>query len=306
MSFNLETHKGLSLERVQTLCLVAAKGGIMKAASGNPNRQSLFSRQIKELESALGVQLLNRGQTPRCLTADGERVERAAREFLAQLRDVSSTAGEGRVEFTVGAGESIIQWLLIPRLRSLLLSSRFSVVFRNLPSRAIVDQLLSQRLDVGVVRQSALRGALVSRSLGTLGMKAAISKRQLPSLAKKQSLSWGDAAAHPWVILEGDGDFRTTVLAQAQAHGIAPDIAAQCTSYGQVMDALRAGPMIGFLPDFLFDAAREDIIPLAFEAVSAHKREMALAWHPAAMKRRPEIEELINAILPKQRRAARS
>jgi DNA-binding transcriptional LysR family regulator len=297
MSFNLDAIKGLSIERLQTLCLVAEKGGITKAAQSNPNRQSLFSRQIKELETALGVVLINRGQTPRCLTAEGERLERAAREFLRQLCDLSSSASDRRIEITVGAGESVIQWLLIPRLKALFSTQEICLTFRNLPSRGIVDQLLSQRLDLGVVRKSALRGSLASRGLGTLGMKAAVSKRQLSSMAKKKSLSWKEIIAHPWVILEGDGDFRSAVLEQAEAQGLQPDVAAQCTSYGQVIDALRTAPLIGFLPDYLFPSVPEDIVPLAFEAVAALKRDMVIARHPTVLKTRPEVAGVIEEII---------
>ncbi len=297
MSFNLDAIKGLSIERLQTLCLVAEKGGITKASHGNPNRQSLFSRQIKELETALGVVLINRGQTPRCLTAEGERLERAAREFLRQLCDLSSSASDRRIEITVGAGESVIQWLLIPRLKALFSAQEICLTFRNLPSRGIVDQLLSQRLDLGVVRKSALRGSLVSRGLGTLGMKAAVSKRQLSSMAKKKSLSWREVIGNPWVILEGDGDFRTAVLEQAEAQGLRPDVAAQCTSFGQVIDALRAAPLIGFLPDYLFPSVPEEIVPLAFEPVAALKRDMVIAWHPTVLKTRPEVARVIEEII---------
>jgi DNA-binding transcriptional LysR family regulator len=302
MSFNLDAIKGLSIERLQTLCLVAEKGGITKAAQGNPNRQSLFSRQIKELETALGVVLVNRGQTPRCLTAEGERLERAAREFLRQLCDLSSAASDRRIEITVGAGESVIQWLLIPRLKALFGAQEICLTFRNLPSRGIVDQLISQRLDLGVVRKSALRGSLSSRGLVTLGMKASVSGRQLSSMAKKKSLSWKEVTAHPWVILEGDGDFRTAVLEQAEAQGLRPDVAAQCTSYGQVVDAMRAAPLIGFLPDYLFPAVPDDIVPLAFDAVAALKREMVIAWHPSVLKTRPEVANVIEEIAGTRKR----
>lgn len=300
MSLQIEMLKGLSLERLQTLCLVAVKGGIMKAAGGNPNRQSLFSRQIKELETALGVQLLNRGQTPRCLTAEGERVERAAREFLQRLGDLSASVSERRIEISVGAGESVIHGLLIPRLKGLVLPRHLSVTFRNLPSRGIVDQLLSQRLDVGVVRKSALRGSLASRSLGILAMKAAASRKHLSALGRKAELSWKDITNHPWVILEGDGDFRSAVLEQAEAQGLRPDIAIQCTSYGQIIDVLRSGPFIGFLPDFLFGSAHEEVAPLAFGPVATLKREMVIAWHPSALTRRPEIDRIIEAVLAKK------
>ena len=46
---------GLTLERLHSFLMVAEAGGVTKAAGGDPNRQSLFSRQIKELEEFFGV-----------------------------------------------------------------------------------------------------------------------------------------------------------------------------------------------------------------------------------------------------------
>lgn len=297
MSFNLDTLKGLSIDRLQTLCLVAEKGGITKAAKGNPNRQSLYSRQIKELETALGASLINRGQTPRCLTAQGEKLERAAREFLRQIRDLSSSGPEQRMEITIGAGESVIHGLLLPRLKDLALSDRrLCLTFRNLTSRGIVDQLLADRVDLGVVRKSALRGSLSSRSLGRLGIKPAASKRLGAALARKPSLEWKDLAGHPWVILEGDGELRLFLLSMAAEAGVTPDIAMQFTSYGQIMDVISSSPVIGFLPEFLFSAQRPQILALNFTGTSTLGREMVIAWHPAAVARRPVISQIIDAI----------
>jgi DNA-binding transcriptional LysR family regulator len=50
--------KGLSLDRLETLSQVLAGGGISRAAGGDANRQSQFSRQIAELEGWFGVALV--------------------------------------------------------------------------------------------------------------------------------------------------------------------------------------------------------------------------------------------------------
>ena len=45
--------RGLSLDRLQTLCEIADKGSIGEATKGNTNRQTQFSRQVGELEKFL-------------------------------------------------------------------------------------------------------------------------------------------------------------------------------------------------------------------------------------------------------------
>jgi DNA-binding transcriptional LysR family regulator len=75
----------------------------------------------------------------------------------------------------------------------------------------------------------------------------------------------------------------------------------RCSEAGQVIDALRAAPLIGFLPDYLFPAAPDDIVPVAFDSVASLKREMVIAWHPATVRRRPIIAQIIDAIAAARR-----
>jgi len=70
---NLFTQSGLSLERLKTFREIVAAGGITAAAGDDSNRQSQFSRQLKELERYFGVELLKRGHGPVTLTDAGQR-----------------------------------------------------------------------------------------------------------------------------------------------------------------------------------------------------------------------------------------
>lgn len=51
---------GLSLDRLRALLEVGAAGSIVKAAGGDPVRQSQYSRQIKELEDFFQTKLVER------------------------------------------------------------------------------------------------------------------------------------------------------------------------------------------------------------------------------------------------------
>ena len=66
--------RGLSLDRLQTFAKVAAAKGVLKAAGGDAVTQSMYSRQIKELESFFGAQLMNRSSGGVALTAAGEEL----------------------------------------------------------------------------------------------------------------------------------------------------------------------------------------------------------------------------------------
>ena len=58
---HLFANSGLSLERLRTFREIVTAGGITAAAGDDSNRQSQYSRQLKELERYFGVELLKRG-----------------------------------------------------------------------------------------------------------------------------------------------------------------------------------------------------------------------------------------------------
>src|SRR2546428_10036760 len=83
---------GLSLDRLQSFCLVAEAGGVTKAAKGDPARQSLFSRQVKELEEFFGTELVRRKGRGIALTAARQRLHLLAREQLLALSDLQKAS----------------------------------------------------------------------------------------------------------------------------------------------------------------------------------------------------------------------
>jgi DNA-binding transcriptional LysR family regulator len=107
--------KGVSVERLRTLREVVRAGSIMAAADRDPNRQSLISRQISELEQALGVELLDRASKPHRPTAVAERLAQAHERFVRELEAAAGTE-DGRPPLVIGAGQLVIRGLLIPWL----------------------------------------------------------------------------------------------------------------------------------------------------------------------------------------------
>ena len=53
---------GLSLDRLKNFCAVAEAGGIARVAGGDPAKQSLYSRQLRELEQFFGAELTRRAR----------------------------------------------------------------------------------------------------------------------------------------------------------------------------------------------------------------------------------------------------
>jgi DNA-binding transcriptional LysR family regulator len=160
------TNKGLSLERLESFLSVVNAGGIARAAPSAPVRQSQLSRQLGELERALGVALFEKGtQGPRVPSAAGALLARLFRDFERGLDDVRREES-GPFSLSLGAGDSVIRWLLVPVARGLS-GVRLEACSRS--TDEIVEELRAGTLDVGIVRMAdALPDELRTARIGTI------------------------------------------------------------------------------------------------------------------------------------------
>lgn len=98
---------GFSLDRLRALCDIAEKGSIAEATRGDTNRQTQYSRQIRELETFFRVDLLDREARPHRLTPAGIELAKMTREFLGNVEGFLARC-QGRPEsLAIGTGESI-------------------------------------------------------------------------------------------------------------------------------------------------------------------------------------------------------
>src|SRR4051812_9738168 len=112
----LLSRSGLTLDRLKALVEVEAAGSIVGADPDNPNKHSQYSRQLRELSEFFGCELAQRrGRTLR-LTERGTLLAKFAREFLRQLEDYDASCRGQHVDYTIGGGDSLIQWLVMPQI----------------------------------------------------------------------------------------------------------------------------------------------------------------------------------------------
>jgi len=174
--------RGLSLSRLKVLLEVDEAGGIAGAAEGNPVRQSQYSRQLKELESFFGCELTHRDGRSLRLTKRGKELALIARENLTSLTDFLADCEKQTTILRIGAGESIIRWLITPALPEI--SKRLPSVsfdFRNIRSQEAITQLSESQIDLAIVRAELVPNHLESKFIGSLDYALYIPK----ALAKK-------------------------------------------------------------------------------------------------------------------------
>ena len=89
----LFARSGLSLERLRSLIQVADAGGISRAVGDDPARQSLVSRQLKELEEFFEVELTRRDGKRLALTEKRVSVAWNDTNVLKAAKDLEKKAG---------------------------------------------------------------------------------------------------------------------------------------------------------------------------------------------------------------------
>lgn len=284
----LASLSGFSLERLASLCEVGEAGSIGQAARGDANRQSLLSRQIAELEAVFGVALLARQSKPFRLTEEGRELARAARAFFQAAEDVRSRAGGEARRVVIGAGETLIQWLLFPACEAVRKGLGEPVVFafKNLESARLVEALHQGVVDAALIRPEDAGPGLVCARAWRYEQAAFVPKALSGGTAVLRAV---DLGAFPWAVLEGRGHFRRFLEERACAAGVRLNAALECSSYTQVALAVRSGRYAGFLPEFAkpYLGGGVPVIRRMLEPALAYQRGVALAWREAGVKARP-------------------
>lgn len=241
-------------------------------------RQSQYSRQLRELAEFFGVSLTQRRGKELKLSSEGERLATIARAHFQSLQDLRSDCIAEEAEYRLAAGDSLLQWLVIPQLPSERLTKlrvRFSTF--NLRTNDIVAQLGDGRIDFGIVRSDPIRSDLESVSLGILSYRVVMPLALVPP----GRISLRNVLEHvPRVAQTGDGQFSQRLREIADEHGVALRPRLTCQSLPQGLAAVRSGGYGAVLPAI----ALRELPPAKVRVVDSNSlrrldRPLALAWH---------------------------
>lgn len=285
---DLFRQSGLSLERLRTFCLIAEHGGFTKAAHGDVTKQPLYSRQLKELETFFGTELVHRSGKAFALNEQGKRLYEIARSYFGAISDFKNSCSNRPISIQIGAGDSIIQWHVLPRLAEIRKSLPNTLVkLLNLPTEQIVERVATGELDLGIVRQTSVKGELKSHMLGKLEFALFAPKRSAKNNWKSTLKSC------PMAVLEGSGEFREQLEKASIKEQFQPRVEVECASFPAVATAMKCASLAGILPV----AAAEDLGTISFvrlEASWLHKlgRSMVLIASRKALSVRPELETI--------------
>ena len=286
---------GFSLDRLASLCAVIESGSITAAAGPNASRQSQFSRQIKELEEAVGAKLFERiGKTLKP-TPYGEQLARMSRTFFGAVAELASQEADKPGQLVVGGGEGVLRWLLVPCLSTLRdLDPPIHCKVRSLRSAEIVRELELGRIEAGLVRKTALSGNLAFERLGTFDFVLVIPRRLLRSGIGEEACEGQPLA---YAELAGEGQLATTARDISKDAGIHLNRVLQAETLSLLMAAVEHGDVAAFLPTTsTFALPNERFAILRMEKIGELSRELVLAWLPEASDQKPALKRAIRVL----------
>ena len=282
---------GLTLDRLRTFCTVAEAAGVTKAAGKNPVRQSQFSRQIKELETFFGTELMIRGKKGIALTPAGKRLAQISRGIFSSLGDFNSDCKAEPQRFAIGAGDSLLLWLLLPNV-TILQNALPNVALdvSNFRTLDIVERVNDLRLDFGLIRRDAVSPLQNFKSLGfeTYGLFVPVLL-----LAKQRVRDWKDVIARiPLTTIAGEGTFRAALEKAAQKNGTTLTFCLSCSTFPQAASALRTGDYAAILPTIAtVELDRDKFTIISAPFIESQAREVCLVWNPRTLELRPKAAE---------------
>lgn len=293
----LFSKKGLSLDRMRVLLEVRVAGSIVKAAGNDPVRQSLYSRQLKELGEFFGAELTERKGRGIALTARGEELAILIKEHFESIGNFSRHVEGEPVPVFIGAGESFIQWLLIPSAHDLQRTvPGITLRFVNLTSVDIADKLLTRDLDFGILRRDAVPATLNHHPLGK-GNFALYAHKSLIAKAKGKNAK-SLLSLLPLAIMPGDAVFARQLFTLAEKQGVKLNAQMECDSFTAMARAVQTGHYAAVLPDLARTPLDASIERIQLPFLKPLANEISLAWLKRKVALRPELEK-VKAMLVK-------
>lgn len=239
------SNKGFSIERLKLLCDVDRAGGIRAAVGDDPVRQSLASRQLKELSEYANVELTQRVGRSLEMTSAGKEFAEIGNEFFSKMEAFLQRAHDLPVDFKLGVGDSIFQWQILPKMKTF--ESRFKnikLISYSYSAAEIIKAVEARRLDAGIVRRTALTDTeLTAKHIGEIRYKMFIPSHLCKPVKRNQP---PPIRGLPFCTLTGDGEYAKAMTRFLSAFN--GESALNCSSMTQMFAAVQSGQYAAILP----------------------------------------------------------
>ncbi|MCX5382824.1 transcriptional regulator CynR [Streptomyces sp. NBC_00083] len=238
------------LRHLRYLLAVAERGGFTRAAEELRISQPTLSQQVKQLERAVGAQLLDRTGRSVRLTDAGETyahyARRALRELAAAERAVLDVADLARGSLRLAVTPTFTAYLVGPLVAELhTRHPGITVDVRELAQDRIEAELLADRLDLGIAFHGPHLPGVAATALYTETLTL-VTRAPAPHPG---TLTARDLGERQLALLSGDFATRGHIDDYLARHRVTPRIAVEATSLQALTEIVRRTPLATVLPD---------------------------------------------------------
>ncbi len=284
---NLLSRTGLSLDRLANFCQFADEGSIAKAAKGDIIRQSLISRQIRDLSEYFGVELVRRKGRGLELTAAGRELAAIGKNHFNGLNDFLARCENTEWTARIVASNSVGFWLVLPaieKVRARMPNVRIEIHHEQ--TREMATATREGTYDLAFIRQDAILPGLKSRVLRKVGHSFLVPKK----LSPKAPRDLGKVLDSFPTALPIGGRMREALEEIAAKRGRELKVSVACTSYLHAAKVLESGSAAAVLPDLalpFLDRSKYHALALP------EKFTLCLVWSARNVATRPALGELV-------------
>ena len=285
--------KGFSFDRLETFIQVARLGSMSQAAKATGMQVPHISKHISDLERVFGVVLFDgRGRHTK-LSEAGERLLSLARLPEEALKEFHSWCADRPAELRIGAGESVLQWIVFPRLAELQRKlPKTNFVFLNLKSSEIATKLSRGELDLGILHDEAAGERLERQSIGSMEFRLFV-PRKLLAASGERAPKGEILRTLPLALLEGSGRYRRVIDQFFCKRRLPLEANIFCSSLTQLSAVLQAQTHGAFLPVAVAGSLPEEhFMALDHPLARLLKLKLILAWNQRTATVKPSIDQV--------------
>jgi LysR family hydrogen peroxide-inducible transcriptional activator len=280
----------LKLKDLRYLVAVADLRHFGRAAARCFVSQPTLSAQLKKLEQALGVQLIERAPNNVSLTAAGEEVVARARRILEASDEVVALARSQRDPLAgplrVGLLPTIGPYLLprvSPAIRRAL--PRLQLRLYEYQTAPMLERLRGGELDVGILALPVELTGLESRELYREPFLVALPERH--ALAAHETLRVADLEGETLLLLEDGHCLRDQALEVCARAGVREPQDFRATSLETLRQMVATGAGVTLLPELAVRGAYRSARGVALRpfARPAPVRHVGAVWRKSSARR---------------------
>jgi DNA-binding transcriptional LysR family regulator len=242
------------------------------------------------LEDFLGTRIVERAGKTIQLTETGKTLAVLTQTFLRAVQDLSG--GEKKSSLLrLGAGESILRWVVMPRLAEIQnMDVEVGFDFATQRTEQCVESLKRGHLDLAIVRSDAVDDTLSALPCGSMTYALVVPRKLLPG---RTAAGLQLVRTLPFAMLSGDGVLAKAVTALAKSMNIQLDIRVRAENFSLILSAIENATLATVIPiPAVKGLSKETFAVIEAEGIPAITRSLAVVFLPDASNLRQSVRRV--------------